>query len=63
MFKYDFKCEKCGKVFEASKQAKDPCPPCECGGETYVYFLTAPKVHFQGGGWAKDNYSSTKLGK
>lgn len=61
MPRYDFKCSKCSKVFEGVKPMRDPCPPCECGGETAVWFGrgAAPQAHFQGGGWAKDNYSSS----
>lgn len=61
MPKYDFKCKQCDKVFEAQKRMSDPCPPCECGGETVVTFTGggAPKAHFAGGGWAADNYSSS----
>lgn len=60
MPRYDLKCSKCSRVFEAVKKMTDPCPPCECGGETAVHFGSGavPQAHFQGGGWAKDNYSS-----
>ena len=59
MPRYDFKCQQCGQVFEATKKMSEPCPPCQCGGETAVHFSSVPQAHFQGGGWAKDNYSST----
>jgi putative FmdB family regulatory protein len=58
---YDFKCQKCGQVSEGFKRMSDPCPPCECGGETTVHFGgAAPKAHFAGGGWAADNYSTVR---
>ena len=75
MPRYDFKCSKCGHVFEATKKMSEPCPPCpkvcdhgphgddhvysQCSGETAVHFSSVPQAHFQGGGWAKDLYSST----
>jgi putative FmdB family regulatory protein len=31
-----------------------------CGGETDKVFLRVPPAHFHGGGWAADNYASTK---
>lgn len=57
---YDFKCKTCGKVFEASKRMSEPNVPCECGGATDVHYARVPPAHFQGGGWAKDNYASVK---
>ena len=62
MPRYDFKCLDCGHVFEGSKKMREPSLPCEeCGGPTSVHFGggAAPQAHFQGGGWAKDNYAST----
>jgi hypothetical protein len=35
-------------------------PPHECGGETEKIFVSAAPAHFQGGGWAADNYSTPK---
>jgi putative FmdB family regulatory protein len=61
MPKYDFRCRGCGNVFEDSKRMTDPNPACaKCGEQTDVAFLAPPKAHFQGGGWAADNYSSSK---
>ena len=31
----------------------------QCHGQTHVHFTSVPQAHFQGGGWAKDNYSSS----
>jgi putative FmdB family regulatory protein len=75
MPRYDFKCEKCGHLFEATKKMSEPNPPCpkvcdhgphgehrvysQCGGQTAVHFASVPQAHFQGGGWAKDLYSSS----
>ena len=70
---YDFKCRECGHVFEKFQGMNDPNPPCckvegdpvmgevvMCGGATDKAFLRVPPAHFQGGGWAKDNYASVK---
>lgn len=60
MPRYDFKCAQCAKVFEGEKRMSDPCPKCECGGDTSVFFGGhAPKAHFTGGGWAADGYATT----
>ena len=34
--------------------------PDVCGGETEKVYRKAVAAHFVGGGWAADNYSSTK---
>jgi len=72
---YDLKCRKCGHVFEVRQGMNEPNAPCErvekhdgcmpagelkCGGDTDKVFLAPPPAHFQGGGWAKDNYASVK---
>lgn len=68
---YDYKCKKCGHKFEGFAKMSDPCPPCPklmtfplhvepCEGETEKVFTSAAPVHFQGGGWASDGYSSKK---
>jgi hypothetical protein len=72
---YDYKCKQCGYKFEGKAGMNDPCPPCPvtrgsefamfdpphtCGGETEKIFTSAAPAHFQGGGWAADNYASSK---
>ena len=57
---YDFRCRACGAVFEKTQSMDDANPACECGGATDKAYLAPPKAHFQGGGWAKDNYASVK---
>ena len=57
---YDFRCRTCRSVFERQQKMSDANPACECGGETEKMFTSPPKAHFQGGGWAADNYASVK---
>ena len=70
---YDFKCQKCGHIFELNQGMNDQNPTCSelqpsdvpdltigrmpCGGETEKVYLSASPVHFSGSGWAKDGYS------
>lgn len=57
---YDYKCKKCGHIFEGQAKMNDPCPECPqplCGGVTEKVFIKAAPVHFQGGGWAASGYS------
>lgn len=66
---YDFKCSKCGHVFEQQTKFDDPCPSCPvtsqvegqpeatvCGGETIKQFSRGGTFHLKGSGWAKDGY-------
>jgi putative FmdB family regulatory protein len=58
--KYDYRCKKCGHIFEGEAKMADPCPECPqllCGGVTEKLFTRAAPVHFHGRGWAADNYS------
>ncbi len=59
---YEFKCKKCGHVFERLQAMVDPCPKCPqatpdpCEGET-VKLLSLGSFQLRGGGWAADGYS------
>ena len=69
---YDFKCEVCGRRWEAVQKMSDPNPKCgavlehskqngehiysECAGESEKVFGKAAPIHFHGSGWAKDGY-------
>jgi len=61
---YDYRCSKCGHVFEGVAKMSDPnpnCPQKDCGAQTEKAFLgPRPTPQFLGGGWAKDGYSSKK---
>lgn len=53
-------CPPCPRVFDHGAQGENRVYS-QCGGDTFVHFGSgaAPQAHFQGGGWAKDNYSSS----
>ena len=47
--RYDFKCSKCGDIFEVEKRMSDPNPAClKCGGSTERHFgpSNAPSITF-----------------
>jgi putative FmdB family regulatory protein len=54
---YDYKCHKCGKVFEVrQKFADDPLKVHdECGGEVHR-MISAPALQFKGTGWYVTDY-------
>lgn len=58
---YEYRCEQCGRLTEKIQKFSDPeltvCPYC---GGALARTLTAAAVHFSGGGWYKDLYSSAK---
>jgi putative FmdB family regulatory protein len=58
---YEYQCKECGRRTEKIQKFSDPelttCPFCSGALERT---LTAPAVHFAGGGWYKDLYSSAK---
>ena len=58
---YEYECQQCQRRTEKIQKFSDPelttCP--HCGGRL-ERTLNAPAVHFAGGGWYKDLYSSPK---
>lgn len=58
---YEYECQQCGRRIEKIQKFSDPelttCPHCQGKLERT---LNAPAVHFSGGGWYKDLYSSAK---
>ncbi len=58
---YEYECQQCRKHTEKIQKFSDPeitiCP--KCGGELQRV-ITAPAVHFAGGGWYADGYGSKK---
>ena len=58
---YEYECTACHRRTEKIQKFSDPeltvCPFCNGPLERT---LTAPAVHFAGGGWYKDLYSSAK---
>jgi putative FmdB family regulatory protein len=55
---YEYKCKKCGHIFERIQKFSDPpvrkCP--ECGGSV-EQVLSAPAVQFKGSGWYVTDYA------
>ena len=55
---YEYKCCKCGHVFEKIQKFSDKpeaaCPECGSEGESQ---LSAPAVHFKGTGWYVTDYA------
>lgn len=58
---YEYKCSKCGHVFERIQKFSDKpeadCPECGSGAERQ---LSAPAVHFKGTGWYITDYARKK---
>ncbi len=58
---YEYKCEKCGKVFEVIQRFSDqPLAAHEhCGGAVHR-LLSAPALQFKGSGWYITDYAKGK---
>jgi putative FmdB family regulatory protein len=58
---YEYECQQCHRRTEKIQKFSDPqlttCPFC---GGALERTLNAPAVHFSGGGWYKDLYSSPR---
>ena len=58
---YEYECQQCRKHTEKIQKFSDPeittCPHC---GGPLQRVITAPAVHFAGGGWYADGYGSKK---
>ena len=56
---YEYKCTKCGSVFEIMQKVNDPpfkkCIHCQ-GAVKKV--LSPPAIHFKGSGWYVTDYAS-----
>jgi len=54
---YDYKCHKCGKVFEVRQKFSDELLKVHdgCGGEVHR-MLSAPALQFKGTGWYVTDY-------
>ena len=55
MATYSYRCLACGKLFEEKYPFGRPltwtfCPDCGYGADIVV--VSAPAIHFKGGGWA-----------
>lgn len=51
---FDYKCLKCGEVFEKLQAAKEPAPKClKCGHDETQKLLSPPNIQFKGSGFYK----------
>ena len=59
---YEYRCKKCGQVFEYMQRMSDPPKrTCEaCGGRSLERLISQTSFTLKGGGWYKDLYSSPK---
>lgn len=62
---YEFKCEKCGEIFERIQKFTDPLPgDCsflkpDCPEKSSVKkLISQTSFHLKGGGWYTDGYGS-----
>lgn len=59
---YDHQCTSCNHEFEElygiNQSPPTECP--ECGKETVVRLISKTTFVLKGGGWANDDYSSSK---
>lgn len=60
---YEYKCEKCGEVFEVMQKFSDEplIKHQKCGGEVHR-LLSAPALQFKGSGWYVNDYAKGKAG-
>lgn len=58
---YDYRCEKCGEIFEVRQSFSDPVLTVHegCGGEV-KRMLSAPALQFKGTGWYVTDYGGKK---
>lgn len=64
---YDYRCEKCGNVFEIFQKMSDPklesCPEKDCGGQVKRLLGTGAGVIFKGSGFYQTDYRSDSYKK
>ena len=55
---YEYKCEKCGEIFEVVQKINEPpLKKCiKCGGMV-VKILSPPAIQFKGSGWYITDYA------
>lgn len=55
---YEYRCKKCGHIFEKIQKFSDPhvseCPKC---GAEVEQVISAPAVQFKGAGWYVTDYA------
>jgi putative FmdB family regulatory protein len=62
---YEYRCDSCGKKFEAiQKFADEPLTVHpECGGGPVERLISAPALQFKGSGWYVNDYPKGSSGK
>lgn len=64
---YDYRCEKCGNVFEIFQKMSDPkletCPEQGCNGQVKRLLGTGAGVIFKGSGFYQTDYRSDSYKK
>lgn len=55
---YEYKCKKCGEIFEVVQKISElPLKKCiKCGG-TVIKILSPPAIQFKGSGWYITDYA------
>ena len=57
---YEYKCEKCKKIFELFQKVADkPLHKCDCGGKA-VRIFHPPGIVFKGSGFYTTDYKKTE---
>jgi putative FmdB family regulatory protein len=61
---YEYKCTKCGRLFELLQKINDPpLSKClQCGGRA-VKTVSAPAIQFKGNGWYVTDYANKEKNK
>jgi len=56
---YEYRCQSCGKKFEALQKFSDEPLTVhpECGGGPVDRLISAPTFHFKGSGWYVNDYA------
>ena len=64
---YEYRCEKCGKTFEAFQQMSDPrldtCDDAECGGKARRLISAGSGLIFKGSGFYITDYKKKSGGE
>ena len=61
---YEYRCEKCGKVFEIIQKFSDaPLETHEACGGYVERLLSAPALQFKGAGWYVNDYAKGSSSK
>lgn len=61
---YEYRCEACGREFQAIRRiSDDTLPRCRaCGSERVAKKVSLSAFHLKGSGWYKTDYAKDKAG-